>query len=154
MRRIRCSGHAPRPAGAPDRERSEAPTACAHPFELTAVSAIFLDLLSGFQRPSHRRWTRGPGTGGPTLLRSDLHRVKRPTWTALGWVSPEEEPDRPATNQQPERVRSRGGSGTAGAAGCQGDRAQPPRGVDSPRPLKSTRPRRHRSAETTASSSA
>ena len=40
----------------------------AHPIELTAVSAIVLDLLSGFQRPSDPVAGTLPSRGGPTLV--------------------------------------------------------------------------------------
>ncbi len=50
----------------------------AHPIELTAVSAIVLDLLSGFQRPSRRPPDRHRSVGGPTLLRSASEAVKHP----------------------------------------------------------------------------
>src|SRR4030095_16087233 len=50
----------------------------AHPIELTAVSAIVLDLLSGFQRPSRRSPDLHRSDGGPTLLRSASEAVKHP----------------------------------------------------------------------------
>jgi len=50
----------------------------AHPIELTAVSAIVLDLLSGFQRPSRRSPDLHQSGDGPTLLRSASEAVKHP----------------------------------------------------------------------------
>jgi hypothetical protein len=59
----------------------------AHPIELTAVSAIVLDLLSGFQRPSRRPPDRHRSVGGPTLLRSASEAVKHPLWAGTSVVS-------------------------------------------------------------------
>jgi hypothetical protein len=59
----------------------------AHPIELTAVSAIVLDLLSGFQRPSRRSPNRHRSDGGPTLLRSASEAVKHPLWAGTSVVS-------------------------------------------------------------------
>jgi hypothetical protein len=59
----------------------------AHPIELTAVSAIVLDLLSGFQRPSRRPSDRHQSVGGPTLLRSASEAVKHPLWAGTPVIS-------------------------------------------------------------------
>jgi len=60
--RSRCSGRAV-PAGGASRQTGKRR---AHPIELTAVSAIVLDLLSGFQRPSRlRRTFTCPAAGRP-----------------------------------------------------------------------------------------
>src|SRR5215470_17910499 len=81
--RSRCSGHA---ASTPicltaERERR------AHPIELTAVSAIVLDLLSGFQRPSRRSPNLHRSGGGPTPLRWTSEAVKHPLWAGTPVVS-------------------------------------------------------------------
>jgi hypothetical protein len=59
----------------------------AYPIELTAVSAIVLDLLSGFQRPSDRSPNRHRSDDGPTLLRSASEAVKHPLWAGTSVVS-------------------------------------------------------------------
>ena len=92
--RSRCSGHAALARGLPRGSPGEGR---AHPIELTAVSAIVLDLLSGFQRPSRRPPDRHRSVGGPTLLRSASEAVKHPaeggnpvlsrTWTSIREVT-------------------------------------------------------------------
>ena len=89
----------------------------AHPIELTAVSAIVLDLLSGFQRPSRRSPDLHRSDGGPTLLRSASEAVKHPLWAGTPVIprtctSIHELSWRPSERTQPaadpEVVRPRG----------------------------------------------
>ena len=81
--RSRCSGHAAPHRSASRRIRKRR----AYPIELTAVSAIVLDLLSGFQRPSRRSPDLHRSDGGPTLLRSASEAVKHPLWAGTSVVS-------------------------------------------------------------------
>ena len=100
----------------------------AHPIELTAVSAIVLDLLSGFQRPSDPDARTLPSRGGPTLLRAGDSPVKpltlgvRPgnsgAYGCLDCVFLE-----PGERTRPPLIRRRfirgGGVGIAAAPPCQ-----------------------------------
>jgi hypothetical protein len=82
------AGVAVRDTPLPRRSASrQTPKKRAYPIELTAVSAIVLDLLSGFQRPSDRSPNRHRSDGGPTLLRSASEAVKHPLWAGTPVVS-------------------------------------------------------------------
>jgi len=120
----------------------------AHPIELTAVSAIVLDLLSGFQRPSRRSPDLHQSGDGPTLLRSASEAVKHPleagtpvisgTYTSIHEVfwRPSER-TQPAADPEVVRPRgrptySRGRTLSTWRFDCGSSPARPPRPLPSP----------------------
>ena len=120
----------------------------AHPIELTAVSAIVLDLLSGFQRPSRRSPDLHQSGDGPTLLRSASEAVKHPLWAGTPVVSrtctsiravfwrPSER-TQPAADPEVVRPRgrptySRGRTLSTWRFDCGSSPARPPRPLPSP----------------------